>query len=62
MSQEQIKTLRNNTGLSIRAFAKKIGVDKMTVVHWEQGRHSPKGLSLKALERLEKRVAKRQSF
>ena len=45
-------------GLSIRAFADKIGVNKATIVNWEQGRHTPKGLSLKVLERMAKRVSK----
>ena len=59
MKPEEILQLRKTTGLSIRAFADKIGVNKATVVHWEQGRHAPKGLALKALERMAKRVAKR---
>jgi DNA-binding transcriptional regulator YiaG len=58
MDADQIRKLRENLDLSIRAFADKIGVDKNTVVHWEKNRHRPKGLYLKALERLAKRAAK----
>jgi len=59
MTADQIRKLREDLGLSIRGFADKIGVDKNTVVHWEKNRHNPKGLTLKALERLAKRAAKK---
>ena len=55
---ETTLTLRKKMGLSIRAFADKIGVNKATIVNWEQGRHTPKGLSLKVLERMAKRASK----
>ena len=58
MKPEEILQLRKKMGLSIRAFADKIGVNKATIVNWEQGRHTPKGLSLKVLERMAKRVSK----
>ena len=58
MKSEEILQLRKKMGLSIRAFADKIGVNKATIVNWEQGRHVPKGLSLKVLERMAKRVSK----
>ena len=58
MKPEEILQLRKKMGLSIRAFADKIGVNKATIVNWEQGRHTPKGLSLKVLESMAKRVSK----
>ena len=58
MKPEEILQLRKSMSLSIRAFADKIGVNKATIVNWEQGRHTPKGLSLKVLERMAKRVSK----
>jgi len=58
MTPEEILQLRKTMGLSIRGFADRIGVDKSTIVNWEQGRHQPKGLALKALERLAKRAAR----
>ena len=58
MKPEEILQLRKSMSLSIRAFADKIGVNKATIVNWEQGRHTPKGLALKVLERMTKRVSK----
>ena len=58
MKSEEILQLRKKMGLSIRAFADKIGVNKATIVNWEQGRRTPKGLALKELERMAKRVSK----
>ena len=59
MAPEQIRQIRIDMDLSIRAFADKLGVNKTTVVHWEQGRHQPKGMALRALERLAKGAAKK---
>ena len=42
MTSEEILQLRKKMGLSIRAFADKIGVNKATIVNWEQGRHTQK--------------------
>ena len=58
MTPEQIKEIRQALGLSIRAFADRLGVNKASIVNWEQGHHQPKGMALKALERLAKRAAK----
>ena len=58
MTSEEILQLRKKMGLSIRALADKIGVNKATIVNWEQSRHRPKGLALKVLERMAKRVSK----
>ena len=58
MKPEEILQLRKSMSLSIRAFADKIGVNKATIVNWEQGRHTPKGRALKVLERMEKRISK----
>ena len=58
MTSEEILQLRKKMGLSIRAFADKIGVNKATIVNWEQGRHAPIGLALKVLKRMPKRVFK----
>ena len=58
MTAKQIKSLRDSMDLSIRAFAKRVGVAHTTVVRWENGTNSPKGLQLEKLERLSKRVKK----
>jgi len=60
MSPEEIKTLRGLHGLSVRAFAKKVGVAHTTVVRWENGSNSPKGLQLEKIERLMKQAAKKK--
>ena len=54
MTAQQIKKLRDSMGLSIRAFAKRAGVAHTTVVRWENGTNSPKGLQLERLQRLAK--------
>jgi len=58
MSPEEIKALRQAYGLSVRAWAKKVGVAHTTVVRWENASNSPKGLQLEKLQRLAKRAAK----
>lgn len=59
MSPEEIKKLRETLGLSVRAFAKGAGVAHTTVVRWENGTNSPKGLQRERLERLARRASKR---
>lgn len=58
MSPEEIKKLRETLGLSVRAFAKRAGVAHTTVVRWENGTNSPKGLQRERLERLVRRADK----
>jgi putative transcriptional regulator len=38
-----VATIRNKTGLSQAAFARRIGVPVGTIRNWEQGRRSPQG-------------------
>ena len=49
---EQIKALRQRTGLSEKAFAALIGIQFATINRWEKGWHSPVGTSVIALNRL----------
>ena len=58
MSPEEVKLLRQLYGLSLRAFAEKVGVAHTTIVRWENGSNRPKGLQLASLERLAKQAAK----
>ena len=58
MTAKQIRSLRGSMDLSIRAFAKHVGVAHTTVVRWENGTNSPKGLQLEKLERVAKRAKK----
>ena len=58
MTPEEIRLMRKNLGLSQEKFAHKIGVHKITVSRWECGKITPRGLSLKVLERMAKRMAK----
>ena len=46
-------------GLNQTQFAHKIGVHLQTISRWERGEMTPRGLALKALERMKNRVAKR---
>jgi len=41
MDSQDIKTLRNQLGLSQRQFAKQLGVSKRTVTYWESGKRRP---------------------
>ncbi len=55
MIQEyDVARLRSDLGLSQEKFAKKLGVSVWSVSNWERGRQKPRGLSLRALERLRK--------
>ncbi len=49
-----VATLRSHLGLSQGKFAEKLGVSLSAAEKWEQGQHKPRGLSLRALERLTK--------
>ena len=55
--------LRSHLGLSQEKFAEKLGVSVSSVAKWESGWHKPRGLSVRALERLRKlsrrRITKR---
>jgi len=46
--------LRSRLGLSQEKFAEKLGVSVSSVGKWETGWNKPRGLSLRALERLRK--------
>ena len=60
MTAEEIREIRDVLGWSQRKLADHIGVDVMTVSRWERGKNEPKGASLKALERLAERAAKKK--
>ncbi len=53
--------LRSHLGLSQEKFAKKLGVCVSSVTKWETGWHKPRGLSLRALERLSKLSRRRMN-
>jgi putative transcriptional regulator len=46
--------LRSRLGLNQEKFAEKLGVSMSSVEKWETGQHKPRGLSVRALERLTK--------
>ena len=52
MFQIRLKTLREKTGLSQDALAKKIGVAQSTVGMWESGKNKPENAKLEALANL----------
>ncbi len=49
-----VARLRSRLGLNQEKFAEKLGVSLSAVEKWEQGQRKPRGLSLRALERLTK--------
>ena len=57
--KSDIARLRAYLGLSQEKFAKKLGVSVSTVGKWETGLHKPRGLSLRALDRLTKLLRRR---
>ena len=54
-----VARLRSRMGLSQERFAEKLGVSVSSVGKWETGQYKPRGLSLRALERLAKLSRKR---
>lgn len=52
-----IKELRERSGLSQAAFARRLGVRQQTVSEWETGRYAPRGASLTVLRMLEEEIA-----
>ncbi len=53
--------LRSRLGLTQEKFARKLGVSVAAVGKWEQGLHKPRGLSLRALERLAKQLKRKDA-
>ncbi len=53
--------LRTRLGLSQEKFAKKLGVSVFTVSTWERSLNKPRGLSLRALERLAKQLRRKDA-
>ncbi len=49
-----VARLRSRLGLNQEKFAEKLGVSVSSIEKWESGRHKPRGLSVRALERLRK--------
>jgi len=54
IQKNEVVRLRSRLDLSQEKFAKKLGVSVWSVSNWERGRQKPRGLSLRALERLRK--------
>ncbi len=52
--QKRVKRLRETLSLTQREFAERLGVTMLSVNRWERGHTYPKGLSVTALEKLEK--------
>ncbi len=53
--------LRTRLGLTQEKFAKKLGVSVFTVSTWERSLNKPRGLSLRALERLAKQLRRKDA-
>lgn len=50
---EEVRTIRNSTGLSQRLFAGYMGVSEKTVEAWESGRNQPSGAASRLLHMME---------
>ena len=59
MTAKQIRALRSSLGWTQEKFAKRIGVHVITVSRWECSENAPRGMALKALERLAKESSER---
>lgn len=51
-----VRELRERSGLSQAAFARRLGVRQQTVSEWETGRYAPRGASLTVLRMLEEEM------
>lgn len=60
MTANEIRKLRDALGLTQERFAKRIGATRGTVARWEIGTAKPKGLYLRALEKIEKEAKKKK--
>ena len=56
-----VARLQSRLGLSQEKFAEKLGVSVLSVAKWETGWHKPRGLSVRALERLTKMSKRRMN-
>ncbi len=54
-SAAEIRQLRTDLGLTQQSFAHELGVSFSAVRNWEYGHKTPRGLSLVALQRLDRR-------
>ncbi|MCH7914196.1 MAG: helix-turn-helix domain-containing protein [Deltaproteobacteria bacterium] len=54
LRKHDVVRLRTRLSLSQEKFAQKLGVSVWTVSNWERGLSKPRGLSLRALERIAK--------
>jgi len=58
MTPDQIKNLRRRNGITQEELARRLRCSIGTVRDWEQGRHTPTGLYLDAIERLDRTTPK----
>ena len=49
-TKEEVKKIRNSTGMSQRAFAQYMGVSVKTVESWEAGKNTPNGSASRILD------------
>ncbi len=52
-----VRRLRERSGLSQAAFARRLGVRQQTVSEWETGRYDPRGASLTVLRMVAEELA-----
>jgi len=59
--KHDVVRLRARLGLSQEKFAIKLGVSTSIVSKWEKGLNKPRGLSLRAIDRLTRQLRRRVS-
>jgi transcriptional regulator with XRE-family HTH domain len=52
VTRDELRSIREVLGLSVRAMARRIGVDPRTITRWESGEH-PIGLVYEKLIRIQ---------
>jgi putative transcriptional regulator len=61
-SNDQIRKIRNNAGMTQSVFASYMGVSKKTVEAWEKGRNNPTGSACRLLNILDSKELEHLPF
>lgn len=59
MEPKEVLELRTSLGLTQGEMAERVGVNRTSVTHWENGRHAPSGPALRLLAMLREQARER---